>query len=402
MNVYNRNLNSIKYKYLGSKNVYISFFLIQSINLKLKGVRMKVVNYLLLGLVVLMTGCAQKVQVKALDPAEIGAMASKKKVAVTGFKNDKVGLSGKIEAEIAKHTLDDKKYFTVLSRADLDKVMKEQKLQSSTLMSAKTASKIGKLVGAQALINGKVTSSGKEGSYVEDREKCLQYYKDGSGCAQFKHYKVTCKTTQAGLNASINIVDMDNGRIVHADTISKEYNADSCKFDSAAASKSVGGGFLGAALGAIASTAKTSNGTILTKEQALQRLSNEIADEFVHKLAPHYVYFEVTLLDSIEFEVEDAQAATLEGALGYIKGGRMDKAESIMSKLNDQLNGKSYVVAYDLGVVKEAQGKLAESKKMYAMADELSLQPVPEINEAVLRIEKLIAKRSKAQAQINR
>lgn len=348
---------------------------------------MKVVNYLLLGLVVLMTGCAQKVQVKALNPAEVGAMASKKKVAVTGFKNDKVGLSGKIEANIAKHTLDDKKYFTVLSRADLDKVMKEQKLQSSTLMSARTASKIGKLVGAQALINGKVTSSGKEGSYKEDREKCLKYYKDGGGCAQFKHYKVTCNTTQAGLNASINIVDMENGRIVHADTISKEYNGDSCKDGSTS-------------LGLL--SVNTGDVKILTKEQALQRLSNEIANEFVHKLTPHYVYFDVTLLDSIEFEVQDAQAATLEGALGYIKGQRMEKAESILSKLNDQLNGKSYVVAYDLGVVKEAQGKFEDSKKMYSMADELSMQPVPEINEAVLRIDSLIAKRSKAQAQINR
>jgi hypothetical protein len=30
----------------------------------------------------LLSGCAQKVRIKALDPAEVGAMASKKKIAI--------------------------------------------------------------------------------------------------------------------------------------------------------------------------------------------------------------------------------------------------------------------------------------------------------------------------------
>lgn len=34
----------------------------------------------------LMSGCAQKVRIKALDPAEVGEMATKKKVAISGFK----------------------------------------------------------------------------------------------------------------------------------------------------------------------------------------------------------------------------------------------------------------------------------------------------------------------------
>ncbi|MDQ7067090.1 MAG: hypothetical protein Q9M40_03275 [Sulfurimonas sp.] len=55
--------------------------------------------------VVLISGCAQKVRIKALNPAEVGEMASKKKVAVSNFKNDKVGLSGKIEAEIARQKI---------------------------------------------------------------------------------------------------------------------------------------------------------------------------------------------------------------------------------------------------------------------------------------------------------
>jgi len=333
---------------------------------------MRMAKYSLLVLI-MMTGCAQKVSIKALEPADVGEMASKKKVSITEFKSDRVGLSSKIEAGIAKHRLDGQRYFTVLSRTDLDKVMHEQKLQSSSLMDERTATKVGQLIGAQALINGDVISSAKEDSYREAREKCLKYDKDSSECVQYKHYTVTCSTTQAVLSASINIVDIENGRLVYADTSSKTYNGDSCK-----------------------------DGTNKSKEQALQILSDQIANEFVYKLTPHYVTFQVELLDSIEFEVTDTQQLTFENALEFVKAGRVDKAEKMMSLINDELNGQSYVVAYDLGVIKEASSEFDDAKKLYAMADALTQTPVDEINAAVVRIDTLIVKRDKARAQMNR
>ncbi|MDA7817977.1 CsgG/HfaB family protein [Sulfurimonas sp.] len=121
------------------------------------------------------SGCAQKVRIKALNPAEVGEMASKKKVAITSFKRDTVGLSGKIESKIAKHKLDNKKYFTVLSRKNLSKVMKEQRLQSSELMDERTTSRVGKLIGAQAIINGEVSSAGAvTSSYREKKKKMFK------------------------------------------------------------------------------------------------------------------------------------------------------------------------------------------------------------------------------------
>ncbi len=322
----------------------------------------------------MMTGCAQKVRVKALNPAKVGEMAAKKKVAITDFKNDTVGLSGKIEAQITKQKLDQKRYFTVLSRKDLTSVMKEQKLQSSELLDATTASKVGALVGAQAMVNGEISSANAEsGSYQLDQKECLSYYKDG-GCARWHFYKVTCSTTQAAVSASINIVDVENGSIIYADTISKNYNGDSCK----------------------------SGRTVLSKQQALDRLANSIANEFVYKLSPHYIYFNVSLLDSIEIETTDANNAALENALLYIKNGRMDKADKILSKLMDDTDGKSYVIAYDYGVVKEAQGQFDKAKELYTIADDLTTEPVAEINLAVTRITKLINKRDQARAQINK
>ena len=73
----------------------------------------------------------------------------------------------------------------------------------------------------------------------------------------------------------------------------------------------------------------------------------------------------------------------------------------MLQGLLDDLNGKSYVVAYVYGVVNEAQGKFDEAKKIYAMADDLTVKPVDEINAAMTRIDGLIAKREEAKMQMN-
>lgn len=319
-----------------------------------------------------MFGCAQKVRIKALTPAEVGEMADKKKIAITEFKKDRVGLSGNIESLLAKHKLDNKKYFTLLSRKDMNKVLSEQKLQSSELMDERTSSRVGKIIGAEAIINGEVAvSNAVSDRYTQKKIRCLKYVKD-KGCVRYEHYYVTCSTTEAQLSANINIVDIETGSIIYGDNISKSYSGDTCIY-----------------------------GNYLSKAQAMSRLSSQISEEFVRKLIPHYVYFYVSLLDSIQVDTSSENNEKLKYALEYIKDGRLKKAEKILNSIMDFVDGKSYVVAYDLGVVKEAQGELNEAKKMYDLADNLTLEPIEEINIAVRRINRNIDKRDEAKRQLS-
>jgi curli biogenesis system outer membrane secretion channel CsgG len=342
----------------------------------------------LLGLAVsiLATGCAQKVRIKALNPAEVGEMASKKKVAISNFKNDTVGLSGKIESQISKQKLDKKRYFTVLSRKDMSKVIAEQKLQSSELMDEATSAKVGKMIGAQAIINGEIASANAESSsYMEDKKECLKYSKDG--CLRYRFYKVKCNTTQATVAANINIVNVETGAIIYGDTLSKNYSADSCK------AGKTNLGFL---------VLDTGSKQILSKRQALNKLASDIASEFVYKLTPNYIYFSVGLIESIELDnATDAQNKSFENALAFIKDARYDRAKKILQKLMDDLDGKSYAVAYVYGVVYEATGNLDKAKELYTIADELTVEPVPEINLAMTRIDDSIEKRDEARKQMN-
>jgi curli biogenesis system outer membrane secretion channel CsgG len=320
----------------------------------------------------LVSGCSQKVQIKALNPAEVGEMSNKKHIAVSHFRNDYVGLSGKIESQLAKNKLDGKNYFTVLSRKDMDLVLKEQKLQSSELLDEKTSARVGKLIGAQAIINGEVTASGEADYYYDDRKECVKYIKD-SGCVKWHYYKVRCDTMQATVAANLNIVNIETGSLIYGDTLSRNYSADSCRV-----------------------------GRILSKDQAINQLASNIADDFVYKLTPNYVYFSVVLLEDIELDaVTDEQEEQFENSLLYIKAGRMDRADEILSKLMDEFDGKSYVVAYTYGVVKEAGGQLDEAKQLYEIADRETPKPVEEVNRAVMRINRYIDKRDEAKRQIS-
>lgn len=319
----------------------------------------------------MMSGCAQKVTIRALEPAEIDRAAATKKVAVSNFNNDRVGLSGKIEAKLSRFKIDNKSYFTIISRNDFNKIVEEQKIQNSGLVDSQTVVDIGNLIGAEAIISGnvgRVTSS--DSHFYEQRIRCAD-----KKCKTFNYYNVRCKKRIIGLSAELRMVDVARGDIIYADTMNESAVYKHCSDDSHA---------------------------IPSQEIVAQNLADLISNNFVNKLTPHYRNFRVELLDEGDLDYSDEQEQLLEVALTYIEQGRLDKAERFLIDLIDSTRAQSYVAFYNLGVVKEAEGKYIEAKEYYENADNLMIEPVKEINAAVLRINSLIQKRQKTQAQIAR
>ena len=318
------------------------------------------------------TGCVQKVKMKVLEPAEVARVATTKVIAVTDFKKDYyVGLSGKIETEISKQILDGKPYFTAVDRKAINKIIREQRFQSSGLMNEDTSVQLGKLIGAQALISGEITSQTSSNSYYkENRTK----YRNPLKPVQTAYtITVNCQKRVIGMGATIKIVDVKRGDIVYADNLSETKTYKHCNDDSR---------------------------VLPSQRQGVQQIADSIAKNFVFKLAPHYVYISVDLIEDIEFDTTDANIKGLESALNWIKSERYDKAAVILEKLNGTLQGKSYAVIYDMGVVTEAQGQLEEAQKLYKEADALTMAPVEAINNSLTRIAQTIEKRKKALAQI--
>ncbi|MBA1437805.1 MAG: hypothetical protein FAF05_02260 [Epsilonproteobacteria bacterium] len=322
-------------------------------------------------MLIFLSGCAQKVAIRALEPAAVDRIADTKKITLTYFENDRVGLSDKIEANLAGFRLDNKKYFTIVSRKDFNKILNEQKLQNSGLVDPGDAVTVGNIIGAQAIISGRVSQPTLQDSYFyESRVRCAD-----KKCESLQYYNVRCMKRVAGLAAEIRIVDVQKGDIIFADTLSKGATYKHCSDDSMA---------------------------LPSKEMAAHSLANGIADDFTYKLTPHYRHFDVELLEDPDIDYTDTQEKLLEVALKYIEQNRFAKAEKLLIDLIDATNQKSYVPFYNLGVIKEAQGNYQEAKEYYGYADDLMVEPVEQINAAVLRIDRLIAKREKSMEQINR
>jgi tetratricopeptide (TPR) repeat protein len=333
---------------------------------------MKLFVYLsfVLGMIFL-TGCSQQVRIQALEPAKIDKISQTKKIAVLNFKNDRVGLARKIEAKLASAQIDNKKYFTLVSRNDFNTIIKEQKLQSSGLVDEDNSVKVGELIGAEAIISGDVRRPTKQDSYFyEPRVRCAN-----SKCSELSYYNVRCMKRVVSLAAEIRVVDVSHGDIIYADTLSRDRVFKHCNDDSRA---------------------------LPSMSMAAQQLAESIADSFTYQLTPHYRVFYVTLLEDPDLDYTDQQEKLLKVSLEYIKQNRYDKAEQFLTRLIDSTGGKSYVAFYNLGVIKEAQGKYKEAKEYYEYADNLMIEPVEEINQAIVRINALIDKREKTMKQLSR
>jgi len=318
----------------------------------------------------LINGCAQKVSVKALEPAEISAASKTKNIAVTKFSPDYVNLTDKIEAAISKQRIDGTPYFTVINRSDFKKVIKEQKLQNSGLVDASTAVEVGEILGAQAIISGSVDQPTlSDDYYYVERTKCR-----GKGeNRQCWKVKVSCQKRVISLSAQLRMINVKTTGVIFADNVRRQQKWSRCADDSR---------------------------TIPSKQAGAQYLANNIANNFAYRLTPHYQHISVTLLEDPDIEYTDLQERLLENALLYIEQSRYDKAQQLLSRLIDETNSQSYVPFYDLGVIYEARGDFKEAQHYYDAADKLTIEPIEEINLAVNRIERLINNEKTAQAQI--
>ncbi len=334
--------------------------------------RKKIKLIILFGITVfLCSACSQKVTIKALEPAQIDRVASMQNIAVTRFKNDTVGLSNKIERSLSAITINGKKYFRVVSRDDFKKVIAEQRLQSSGLVEDSKVVEVGELIGADALISGRVSNPTSQDSYFyEKRIRCLD-----KKCKEFTYYRVRCMRRVIALFSDVKIVDIAHGDIIFADTMNRRRSYKHCSDDYR---------------------------TFPSTSMVADEFADSMAREFTQKLTPHYKYFQVKLLEDPDLDYTDKQEELLKASLKYIEQNRYDKAQNLLLELVDSTGSQSYVAFYNLGVIKEAQGKYAEAKEYYEYADNLMLEPVEEINEAMLRITNLIQKREKTLKQMKR
>lgn len=320
----------------------------------------------------LFTGCSQKVIVTSFQPAKVDRASKTKNISILNFTNDNIGFASTLETKLAEKRVFGENYFTVITRDKLDTILKEQKLQYSGLVNKETAVKVGELLSAQAFVSGEVVDSSLSKNYYNElRLKCAD-----KECKRFREYYVRCVKDTYNLTVSIKMSDIELGDIIFADSFNRNTSYSQCS--------------------------DYGRSTLPSENLIISKFTASIVDEFVSDISPSKVNMSVELLDDPDIDYSDKEEKLLEHSLEYIKDNRLDKAEQLLSELLTSTNDKCYVAAYNLGVVKEAQGEFKKAKDLYSLADSLVLEPNEVINHAVLRIDNQLKNRDIVNSQVGK
>lgn len=314
-------------------------------------------------------GCADKVLVNGTKPALVDRASQTKKVAVLKFESDDVGLGAKIESAMYQTKINGTPYFTIISKKNRDDIINEQKFQYSGLANKENGVEIGELLGAQALITGKVNhATFQTNRYYDVRVQCLD-----KKCEQKREYHVPCINGNYSLSASISMIDVAKGDVIFTDNYSQNTTYSKCSDE--------GGG-------------------LPSKSTVMDKFANNIVSKFMPNIAPTQVSYYLEVLDDPEIDYTDEQEKMLENGIEYIKMGRLDRSEELFSKLLTSTNDKCYVASYNLAVVKETKGEYEYAKQLYTLSDTLSPEPNETISKAILRIDRLLIEQKSLQSQL--
>lgn len=157
-------------------------------------------------------GCAPTLKSKSLAPATVD-LGGYTKIAVLDLE----GKSGKdlarmLESELLNAKINEKPYFTIVTRDKLEKLLQEQSLQMTGAIDSNTLVKVGQILGVEALMTGNVHSYD-----TEDRN-----YNRGSDNA-------SCTERSVFMKFTVNFINATTGTIEVSDTLDEKAKASKCQ-----------------------------------------------------------------------------------------------------------------------------------------------------------------------------
>jgi hypothetical protein len=335
----------------------------------------------LFNLALFFTGCSQKITIKAIQPSVVHDKDIKR-ISIDAFQNDTISLSANILSKINNTTFNGKHYFTVVNRKDIEKILKEQKIQDSGLVNSSEYKQFD-LGEVNAIITGTVNNITYNKDYFYEvrtnYDICIKTYIGKNGkkyCSQYKKYNVYCTKHNYSIDAQVSISRVSNSNIIYSQNYIKVKQLKKCNDYSK---------------------------SIPPKQLIYDQLSKSIANEFVETITPTYKYFKVTLLEDEDIDYTIYQENLLENSLKLIELGSIDEANALLQKLVYSTKSKSYVALYNLAVTFESLGQLDSAYNAYKKAKLLSLQNkvIEEIINSVQRIQLLIQSKKEAEKQIS-
>lgn len=329
----------------------------------------------------LSAGCAPKVKVSMLQPAQYHQASITKRIAVLPFGgsygND---FTSELEGLLGDIFIDGEQYFTLVDRTAIDQTMGELQLSLSGAIDEKTAAKVGELVGAQGIYTGRVTlSSCTDSPFKRQRSECvkreIKYDKKGNAyegaCIRWRRYSVPCTKRVANFSCSPKLIDVATGRIIYSRNLSGSATASACE-----------------------------DIKPIPAEAELLRKAREIVKaQLRNDIAPSRVTKSVKLMNSKAGITSDEAKDKLKRGLAYAGNQRLDAA-CVLWEEASLLSPDAPSLLFNLGVCAESQGDYVRAMELYKKADKLIGKPDDSITAALKRTTTAISNQEKLVEQL--
>ena len=326
-------------------------------------------------------GCATKIPINMLQPAEFHQASLTKTVAVVPFNGSGgTEFAAELEGLLVSIDLNGKPYFTLVDRASIDKVISEMKLSQSALVDPGTAVKLGKLVGAQGIYTGTVTANNtRNSSYTERRSECAQHQmkrdKDGNlyegNCIRWRNYNVNCTKRQASYAVTPKLIEVATAKIVYSKNVNGAADSSGCE----------------------------DRKPPLSEQELLDKARETVKSTIRRDVAPYYVTVMINLKDSTDGIESKEAKERLSLGISFAEKNRLDAACEKWGEAR-QLAPNAPSLLYNLGVCAESVADVENAYKLYKQADKLIGKPDDEISLALIRMNKALSNQNKLKEQM--
>ncbi len=317
-----------------------------------------------IGLVILVGCAAPRVQQQVTVPAREDGMADARRMAVLPFDGDAHRrFTNRLEAYLANVEVEGERYFTLIERADIHRILDEQDMTAGGgRFDPAHAAELGRLSGADTIIWGSVRLPRIEyDRYSREETRCVARNRDGD-CLEYAEVPVPCQRQIADFEFTLKAVGVQTGELRFTKSYPGRAGEERCGLESHAPP---------------APSADLKRAAI---DDALGTMREDIA--------PYVVRLEIELMadDDSGIDRHAKAKALLEDALEAAGGGDLVAACRRFGRL-DRLHPRSAAVQYNLGVCAELEHDLDAAAVRYARAEALAGEGVALIDAALQRID---------------
>jgi len=295
-------------------------------------------------------GCAPSMMVPVTRPAEIN-LRGINKIAIGEVRGD----GGQVITDLLTTKLFESGKFEVVDRANLDRIMKEHSLNLSGAVDEKTASQLGKLVGAAVLVFGNISMF----KYDMKASKG-DPWKDKQGNYHQTHYKKGI----GKVNATLQVVGLTTGTVLAAKTITRQAE-DQKSADNEWPEDPDRDAVMGAAV----------NDTVAT---------------FIKMIAPYTDYVNVT------FAKNDSKLPELEKGVNFAKAGQWNDAIE-QFKTATQKDPTHQGAHWNLGLAYEYTNQFDKAEESLKTANKIA--SCEKCIQEISNVKRLAAERKKLEEQ---